>query len=68
VSKTNPAFNKLFSSILVLLDSVSTRMKASKTKPKQIWIGITNKGMGLFTGLPSKKKVQPGKPVIRKKP
>jgi hypothetical protein len=68
VSKTNPAFNKLFSSILVLLDSVSTRKKASKTKPKQIWIGITNKGMGLFTGLPSKKKVQPGKPVIRKKP
>jgi len=78
VAKTNPGFNKLFGSIMTLLDSVSTRMKASKTKPKQIWIGITSKGMGLFTGLPSKKKVQPGKPqagkvqpgkpVIRKKP
>ena len=77
-AKTNPGFNKLFGSIITLLDSVSTRMKASKTKPKQIWIGITSKGMGLFTGLPSKKKVQPGKPqagkvqpgkpVIRKKP
>ena len=68
VAKTNPGFNKLFGSIMTLLDSVSTRMKASKNKPKQIWIGINNKGMGLFTGLPSKKKVQPGKPVIRKKP
>ena len=62
VAKTNPGFNKLFGSILTLLDSVSTRMKASKNKPKQIWIGITSKGMGLFTGLPSKKKVQAGKP------
>ena len=41
-AKTNPGFNKLFGSIMTLLDSVSTRMKASKTKPKQIWIGITS--------------------------
>ena len=61
-AKTNPGFDKLFTSILTLLDSVSARMKASRTKPKQIWIGINNKGMGLFTGLPSKKKVQPGVP------
>ena len=77
-AKTNPGFNKLFGSIMTLLDSVSTRMKASKTKPKQIWIGINNKGMGLFTGLPSKKKVQPvvptkgkpqaGKPQAGKQP
>lgn len=59
VAKTNSGFNKLFGSILTLLDSVSERMKVSKTKPKQIWIGITSKGMGLFTGLPSKKKGQP---------
>jgi len=62
-AKTNPAFNKLFPSILTLLDSVSAKMKASRTKPKQIWIGITSKGMGLFTGLPSKKKVQPVVPT-----
>lgn len=78
VGKTNPGFNKLFGSIMTLLDSVSTRMKASKTKPKQIWIGITSKGMGLFTGLSSKKKVQPvvptkgkakaGKPQAGKQP
>ena len=73
VGKTNPGFNKLFGSIMTLLDSVSTRIKASKTKPKQIWIGITSKGMGLFTGLPSKKKVQPvvptkGKPQAGKQP
>ena len=61
-AKTNPAFNKLFPSILTLLDSISTKMNASRTKPKQIWIGINNKGMGLFTGLKSKKKVQPGVP------
>ena len=64
-AKTNPGFagfDKLFTSILTLLDSVSARMKASRTKPKQIWIGINNKGMGLFTGLKSKKKVQPGVP------
>ncbi|MGA1311057.1 MAG: hypothetical protein ACO3XH_04220, partial [Candidatus Nanopelagicales bacterium] len=65
-AKTNPGFNKLFGSIMTLLDSVSTRMKASKNKPKQIWIGINNKGMGLFTGLPSKKKVQAGKPQAGK--
>ena len=70
VAKTNPGFNKLFGSIMTLLDSVSTRMKASKTKPKQIWIGITSKGMGLFTGLPSKKKGQPqvGKQPVKGKP
>ena len=70
VAKTNSGFNKLFGSIMTLLDSVSTRMKASKTKPKQIWIGITSKGMGLFTGLPSKKKGQPvkGKPQVGKQP
>ena len=56
-------FEKLFTSILTLLDSVSAKMKASRTKPKQIWIGITSKGMGLFTGLPSKKKVQPVVPT-----
>ena len=77
-AKTNPGFDKLFTSILTLLDSVSARMKASRTKPKQIWIGINNKGMGLFTGLPSKKKVQPvvptkgkakaGKPQAGKQP
>jgi len=71
--KTNPGFNKLFGSIITLLDTVSTKMKASKTKPKQIWIGVTNKGMGVFTGLPSKKKVQPvvptkGKPQAGKQP
>ena len=63
-AKTNPGFagfDKLFTSILTLLDSVSAKMKASRTKPKQIWIGITSKGMGLFTGLPSKKKGQPVK-------
>ena len=69
-AKTNPGFDKLFTSILTLLDSVSARMKASRTKPKQIWIGITSKGMGLFTGLPSKKKGQPvkGKPQVGKQP
>ena len=67
-AKTNPGFNKLFTSILTLLDSVSARMKASKTKPKQIWIGVTNKGMGLFTGIPTKKKVQPSKPAAGRKP
>lgn len=67
-AKTNPGFNKLFTSIMTLLDSVSARMKVSKTKPKQIWIGVTNKGMGLFTGIPTKKKVQPGKPVVGRKP
>ena len=69
-AKTNPGFDKLFTSILTLLDSVSARMKASRTKPKQIWIGITSKGMGLFTGLPSKKKGQPvkGKPQAGKQP
>jgi hypothetical protein len=76
--KRNSGFNNLFGSILTLLDTVSTKMKASRNKPKQIWIGINNKGMGLYTGLPSKKKVQsgkpqagkvqPGKPVIGKKP
>ena len=62
-AKTNPGFDKLFTSILTLLDSVSAKMKASRTKPKQIWIGITSKGMGLFTGLPSKKKGQPVVPT-----
>jgi len=65
-AKTNPSFNKLFTSVLTLLDSVSNRMKLSRTKPKQIWIGITSKGMGLFTDLPSKKKVQPDKPQADK--
>jgi len=57
--KRNSGFNNLFGSILTLLDTVSTKMKNSKNKPKQIWIGINNKGMGLYTGLKSKKKVAP---------
>jgi hypothetical protein len=64
--KRNSGFNNLFGSILTLLDTVSTKMKASRNKPKQIWIGINNKGMGLYTGLPSKKKVQSGKPQAGK--
>jgi hypothetical protein len=52
-----PGFNNLFDNIIILLDTVLDKMKNSKTKPKQIWIGVTNKGMGVFTGLKSKKKV-----------
>jgi hypothetical protein len=68
--KRNSGFNNLFGSILTLLDTVSTKMKNSKNKPKQIWIGINNKGMGLYTGLPSQKKVAPapGKPVPKVTP
>ena len=66
LTQSAKTFEKLFTSILTLLDSVSAKMKASRTKPKQIWIGITSKGMGLFTGLPSKKTGVPpkGQPVV----
>ena len=58
-AKTNRGFNNLFGNIIILLDTALDKMKKSKTKPKQIWIGINNKGMGLYTGLKSKKKVTP---------
>jgi hypothetical protein len=65
-----PGFDNLFDNIIILLDTVLDKMKNSKTKPKQIWIGVTNKGMGVFTGLKSKKKVAPtpGTPAAGKQP
>ena len=64
--KRNSGFNNLFGSILTLLDTVSTKMKNSKNKPKQIWIGINNKGMGLYTP-PAKVKTPTGTPPAKVK-
>jgi len=57
-AKTNRGFDNLFGNIIILLDIVLNKMiKSRKTPPpKQIWIGINNKGMGSYTTLPSQKK------------
>lgn len=65
-SQSDAGFKKMFSSILVLLDSVVARMKVSKNKPKQIWIGINAKGTGFFTGVKPAQQKPAGKPAAGK--